>query len=255
MTTSRQASVNHGTVARLALVLAALAPLSLDAQALPDARAVLNRYAETVGGRALEAAPGVVMRGRVDLPSAGLSGSVESYMDNKGRSMQLIVLEGIGEMKQGTDTSFAWSLDPALGARILTDQEYADRRESESLAGMLRRASMVTEARTLARTTIDGQACVQLQLKWKSGRESTECFSEETGLLVSVSSVQRSQMGDVPYTSSIAEYMTVGNVKLPKRVVQRLAAQEFTITFSEIKLEAIDPAKLELPSEIRALRR
>jgi hypothetical protein len=37
--------------------------------------------------------------------------------------------------------------------------------------------------------------------------------------------------------------------------VQRLAAQEFSITFSEIRFEAIDPAKLTLPSEIQALRK
>jgi hypothetical protein len=239
----------------LALVLAAFAPVTVYAQVLPDARAVLNRYAEAVGGKALEAAPGITMRGRVDIPAAGLSGTVESFTGKSGRAMQVVVLEGIGEMKQGTDSTFGWSLDPVSGARILTDKEYADRRDSESVAGMLRRPAMVSEAKTLARTTIDGKACVQVQLKWKSGRESTECYSEETGLLVSVSSVQSTQMGDVPYTSSIAEYMKVGDVTLPKRVVQRLAANEFTITFSEIMFGAIDPAKLVLPSEIQALRR
>jgi hypothetical protein len=195
------------------------------------------------------------MRGRVELPAAGLTGTVESFLDRSGRSMQVIVIEGIGEMKQGTSSDFGWSLEPVMGARILTDKEFAERRDSESVPGMLRQASMIDEARTLARTTIDGQACVQVSIKWKSGRQTNECFSEQTGLLVSVSGTQSSQMGDVPYTSVMTDYRTVSGVTLPMRVVQRLAAQEFTIRFSEVRLEAVDPAKLALPSEIQALRR
>jgi hypothetical protein len=49
--------------------------------------------------------------------------------------------------------------------------------------------------------------------------------------------------------------MKVGEVTLPKRVIQRLAAQEFTMTFSEVRLEAFDPAKFVLPTEIQALRK
>lgn len=237
------------------VAVAACVPAFALAQALPDARAVLNRFAEVTGARALEAAPGLVMRGRVELPAAGLSGSVESFLDKSGRSMQVLVIEGIGEMKQGMAGDFGWSLDPVTGARILTDKEFSDRRDSESIAGMLRKESMITEARTLARTNIDGQACIQLMIKWKSGRQSTECYSEETGFLVSLTSTQTSQMGDIPYTSSMSEYRAVNGVTLPMRVVQRLAAQEFTIRFSEVRVEAIDAAKLAVPTEIQALRR
>jgi hypothetical protein len=249
---SRIASVSLRTFSAIA---AFAVPVTLSAQALPDARAVLNKFAEATGARALESAPGIFMRGRVELPAAGLSGSVESYMDRSGRSMQVMTMEGIGEMKQGTSTDFGWSLDPVSGARILTDKEFADRRDSESIAGMLRQESMITEARTLARTTVDGQACVQLMIKWKSGRQSTECYSEATGLLVGLTSTQASPMGDIPYSSSLTDYKTVNGVTLPMRVIQRLAAQEFTIRFSEVRIEAIDPAKLALPSEIQALRR
>ena len=243
------------TLAVLAAFTVAAMPAIASGQDLPEARAVLNKFAEATGAKALEAAPGVFMRGRVELPSAGLSGSVESYMDRTGRSLQVMVMEGIGEMKQGTSTDFGWSLDPVSGARILSDKEYADRRDSESIAGMLRQESMITEARTLARTTIDGQPCVQLMIKWKSGRQSSECYSESTGLLVSITSTQASAMGDIPYSSSLMDYKTVNGVTLPMRVVQRLAAQEFTIRFSEVRIEAIDPVKLALPSEIQALRR
>jgi len=231
--------------AAVAALIPALIPGIAGAQTLPEARTVLNRFAEATGASALEAAPGLVMRGRVELPAAGLSGTVESFLDKSGRSMQVLTIEGIGEMKQGTAADFGWSLDPVTGARILTDKEFSDRRDSESIAGMLRRESMITEARTLARTTLDGQACIQLMIKWKSGRQSTECYSEATGLLVSLSSTQTSQMGDIPYTSSMSEYRAVNGVTLPMRVVQRLAAQEFTI----------DAARLVIPTEIQALRR
>jgi hypothetical protein len=175
-------------------------------------------------------------------------------MDKGGRSIQVISIDGIGEMKQGTDSSFAWSLDPVQGPRLLSEKEYAERRDQESVRGMLRHESLIAEARTLARTTMEGQPCIQVTIKWKSGRQSMECYSEQTGLLVALTSTQASNMGDVPYTSVFSNYKSMSGVMLPTRIVQRLAAQDFTISFTDIKLDAVDPAKLVVPTEIRALR-
>jgi hypothetical protein len=235
-------------------ILAVLAPSVSTAQDLPAARAVLDKFATATGARMLEAAPGITMLGTVELPAAGLKGTVQSYMDRAGRSIQVISIDGIGDMMQGTDSSFAWSLDPVTGPRVLTEKEYAERRDQESVRGMLRHESLIAEAKTLARTTMEGQPCIQVTIKWKSGRQSMECYSEQTGLLVALTSSQASQMGDIPYTSVFSNYKSMNGVMLPTRVVQRLASQEFTITFTDVKLDAVDPAKLAVPSEIRALR-
>ena len=247
---------------QLLLLAGAIAPVVAHAQGtigaagpLPDARAVLKRFAEASGAAKLLTVPGVHMKGTFEVPSQSLTGVLESYMDKSGRTMQVTNIAAIGAMIQGSDSSVAWALDPVQGPRLLQGRELAERRDEDDPRGMSRDPGFVLSAQSVLRTVVDGEPCVKLKLAWRSGRESTECYSEKTGLLVQVESVQASTIGDIPYVRTYSEYKTFDGVTLATKVLERAQGLEDVQHITEVRFEAIDPSVFTIPASVQALRK
>jgi hypothetical protein len=243
---------------RAALLFAPLAvtlPAAVSAQALPDARAVMARYVEVSGTSKMVAAPGMRTVGTFELAAAGISGQLESLMSRDGRSITTINIPGVGEVKQGTEADFAWAMDPFQGPRLIEGEEFAQLKEQQDPKAQMRDAAFVTSAEAVERTTMDGQPCVKLKLTWKSGRESTECYSEQTGLLVASEGVQKSPMGDIPTVTFYRDYKDFGGITSATKVVQQIMGQEQVLSFTELVLEAIPAEKFVVPAEVKALRK
>ena len=177
---------------RLALLvlLVLLVPFASPAQGAADARAVLARYAEVTNAAKYATIPGHRVKGTVDLPAAGLSGTMEGFADQSGRVVQVVTFAGIGEMKEGVDTAFAWSLNLIEGPKLIEGKEFVEKREREDPLAARRDPAIVLDAQALGDTTLDGDACVKVRLTWKSGRQTTECYSRKTGLLVYIDAVE-----------------------------------------------------------------
>jgi hypothetical protein len=243
---------------RAALLFAPLAvvvPSAASAQALPDARALIARYVEVSGAAKMVAAPGMRTVGTFELAAAGISGQLESLTSRDGRSITTINIPGVGEVKQGTEADYAWAMDPFQGPRLIEGDEFVQLKEQQDPKAQLRDASVVTSAETLERTTMDGQPCVKVKLSWKSGRESTECYSEQTGYLIASEGVQKSPMGDIPTVTYYRDYKDFDGIKSASKVVQQVMGQEQVLSFTELVLEAIPADKFVVPAEVKALRK
>jgi hypothetical protein len=230
------------------------APLA--AQSLPDARAVLARYVEAIGAAKLPSQPGLHVLGTFEIAAQGLRGTTELWHDiASGRSMQVLTLPGLGEIKAGFDTSYAWSTSPFEGPKILEQKEYVEQQEKTDVRTMRRDPAVVLEATVTERVLVDSQPCLAVKLKWKSGRETTECYSEATGLLVRTEYVETTAAGSMPMMALFSEYKTFGVLTIPTRTVKRAAGVEITEVTTDVKFEAIDPVKITPPAEILALRK
>jgi hypothetical protein len=247
------------TLLRAGLLLAPLAfvfPQSVDAQALPEARALIARYIEVSGAAKLADVPGMRTKGTFDLAAVGISGALEAIQSKDGRSVTTINIPGVGEVKQGTELDFAWAMDPFQGPRVIEGAEFAQLKEQQNPKAQLRDAAFVTSATSIERTTMDGQPCVKVKLQWKSGRESTECYSEQTGFLVASEGVQKSPMGDIPTSTFYREYKDIGyGVMSATKVVQQIMGQEQVLSFTSLIVEAIPPEAFVVPAEVKALRK
>ena len=239
----------------LALALAAVVAHGAHAQALPDARAVLAKYVQATNAAKLSSTPGQRMKGTFQMPAQGLTGQVEGYRDRQGRSLQVITIPGIGEMKEGTDTAFKWSMNPIEGPKLIEGKEFMEAREREDPRAALRDPALVVGAETIKRDTADGQPCVRVKLTWKSGRTTNECYSESTGYLVASESIETTSMGPISITTSYYDYKSFDGITLPTRTVQRATGTEVVLRLTELVFETIDPAKFTLPSEIQTLRK
>lgn len=241
--------------AAVVMGLAAAVPVA-SAQNLPAARAVLTRYAEATGASKLSQQQGYHVKGTFEVIAQGLRGTLEGWRDlASGRSLQVLTLPGLGEIKTGLDSEFGWSTSPFEGAKILDVKEFTEQREKDDIRTMRRDPEVVLEALAIERATVDSQPCIVLKLKWKSGRETTECYSEANGLLVRSEAVETTSAGAIPTTTLYSEYKKFGDITMPTKAVQRAAMLEITQRITDVEFGAVDAAKLTPPPEIQALRK
>jgi len=225
------------------------------AQSLPQAREIVDRYVDAVGGEAaLRRHTSWKAQGRFSVPASGLAGELEAYQA-PGRMFARINIPGIGELLRGYDGTVGWSMNPLEGPRILDGPELAQTREELSRGATLRDSTVVSSLQTLEKTTMNGEECWKVKVVWKSGRESIDCYSVSSALLIATEGKTTTPMGEFQYTTDIHDYKQFGDVRIATRVVQRALGQEQVVTTESVQFGPVDAALFALPEPIKALVR
>lgn len=236
-----------------ALAFAAVVlPATAQAQQLPTARALVDRYVEAIGGRDAVLAPSSVrMVGTYEMPAAGMRGELEVITAEPNRMLSVVRIGGMGEMRSGFDGTTSWSLDPMMGARVHSGAErdlIAD--QAQELAAV-RDPSLFSVMETVERAEVGGQPCYRVRLVWKSGRESFDCYHTDTGLLIATSGTQESPMGSFAVTTRYSDYREFGGVRMPTRMVQEMMGAQVVMTVSSVEFDTAEPAVFRLPPQIQ----
>ena len=238
----------------LLLALLALVPITpLQAQDLPDADELIDRYVELIGGKDAFAETGSLTTGTISMPAMGLQGTFEIYQSTPDQMVMRMELPGIGEIQQGYDGEVGWSLNPIMGPHLMQGAELAQTREQAVLAASLREPSVVPGRETVDESEYEGEACWVVALTWASGRESTDCYSKESGLLVASETTQASPMGEISATTIYRDYRDFDGRLLPSRMIQRSSGQEQILSVDQVEYRDIDPEEFALPAPIRTL--
>lgn len=243
------------TAPRLTTLAAALllTPLAAGAQSMPSAREIVDRHIEASGGRAaLERANTSVSEGTFNLPGAGLTGQLKT-MSAPNRMRMQIDLPGLGTLLSGFDGTTAWGMDPIQGTRVMEGPERAAVVDGTKPGAAFRDSTVVSEMRTVAQDTIEGVACWKVAMKWKSGRESEDCFSVDTGLLHASTATQESPMGAISVTTVMKDYKEFGGVRVPTRIEQNVGGQQAVMTIDKVEIGQVPADAFALPPEVKAL--
>ncbi|HSJ25817.1 MAG TPA: hypothetical protein VK929_14165 [Longimicrobiales bacterium] len=255
---------NRFTARRNRVVLAVMAAVATHAtqaahaqdQDLPDAAAVIARYQEAVGGvQALAGYSSMRAVGELAMPAQGLSASMQTFAARPNRSAMIISIDGFGEIRTGVVGDTAWSMNPMEGPRLLQGAELTQTVEESAFESSLRPSAMISSATTVERTTLAGRPCLKVRLEWQSGRESFDCYSEETGLLVGTTAVQETNMGRIEAVTLLDDYRDFGGLRTPTRITIQTMGVEQIITIREVAFNDVDDDAFALPSQIRALIR
>jgi hypothetical protein len=250
--TSNPARVARRTL--LALLTLSLLPAAAGAQALPPARELVDRYIELIGGRAaILERTSTHMTGTFAMPAMGLTGDLEVYSADPGRTVTTVNISGLGEIRSGFDGEVGWAVDPMVGPRVMEGGELAQAKDEAAPEATLRDPKLVESLETVEKTSMNGQDCYRVRIQWKSGRESFDCYSVETGLIVAIQQKSESPMGTIDVTVNMNEYKDFDGIKLPTRIVQQMMGAEQVMTITTVDFGAVDPAVFELPAEIKAL--
>jgi hypothetical protein len=252
-------TVEHLRGRRLASLLLLLgAPLAssgvVEAQELPDGRALVDRYVELIGGReAALSRPFIRSTGSFQMPAMGITGELVAYQAQPGKNAVTVDIPGLGQIRSGFNGEVGWSLDPIQGPRLMTGAELAQTKEEASFASSIRDASLVSSAQTVEQAEMNGEACWRVKLSWHSGRETFDCYSVQSGLMVGSTSSQESPMGRIEVTTLLDEYREFGGFRMPTRMTQQMMGQEQVMVIENVEFPAPDDSVFALPPEIQAL--
>jgi hypothetical protein len=237
----------------LAATAAFLLPSPVQAQDLPDADALIAAYVEAIGGADRFRGLSSVTRGTLSIPAAGIGGRFEMVQRYPDQMRLDVDLPGLGEILSGFNGEVGWSVNPMMGAQLMEGAELAQMQEQSGILASLRDPSVVPGRETVEQAEFEGEACWRVRLTWVSGRESFDCYSVETGLLVASESVQATAMGEMPSVSIYRDYRDVDGRVTPMRMIQRVAGQEQVMVIEEVEYGEVEEARVAPPAAIQAL--
>lgn len=243
-----------GATAVLAACAAGTAAAQATGAALPPAKDLIAKFVAATNGPAVMAKhTSVRTKGRFELPAQGIGGDLEIAQARPNKTVMRINLGGVGQIEQGFDGTNGWNINPMTGPRLLGGKELDAMREESSFGTSSRQGPNVTSAETLEKSEMNGEACYKVKVVWKSGRETFDCYSVASGLLVASVAKQESPMGTVEVTNLIGEYKDFGGQKIATRLTQQVMGQEQVMTISSVEYDAADAAMFEMPAAIKAL--
>ena len=226
----------------------------LAGQELPTADEVIGKYVEAIGGREAHTSPvSIRSLGTISMPSMGLQGEFEVLQIAPNRMLTRVQLPGVGEILSGFDGATGWSTNPLVGAMVMQGSELAEARERADMRAALRDPAVVLERETLELGEIDGEPCWRVRLGWLSGRESIDCYSQATGLLLASEDSQTSAMGEISVTTRFSNYLEFEGMVVPTTLIQTSMGQTQEMSVQEVRIGDVSAAELEPPASIRTL--
>jgi hypothetical protein len=246
---------NYGL--RFTIAAAALVAVSAGAQqpgvALPPAATLVAKYAAAIGAPALMRAPQITTKGGMAMVAAGINATFEMVQLAPNRMQMLTTIPGVGAIQVGYDGTIAWSVDPMQGPRLLAGKELDEIREEADPRAAARAPDLFSAVETVADTTMGGERCFMVKLTWKSGRETFDCYSPASGLMVGSKSVQQTAMGPIPVMTVYSEYKKFGDFMMPTKTTQSMMGQQQVMTISSVEVGTGAGVSIVAPPEIKAL--
>ena len=238
----------------LALALTVGLPAAASAQDLPPAQEIIDRYVEAIGGRdaALQSVSTRTV-GSFSMPAMGVQGDLVVLTGENEEMYTKVTVPGLGEMQSGYTGEVGWAMDPMTGARLLDGLELEAMREQSDDLYAVRDASLFTSFETVGEAEYDGEACWEVAYVFTSGRESTECYSKDTGLLMAMTSAQESPMGSVDMVTRLTDYQRFGDLMVPTTMRQSAMGQEQVMQIESIEFGTVEASELQPPAAILTL--
>jgi hypothetical protein len=245
----------HRSLLSAALGVATL-PGRAPAQAapLPEGRAVIERFIAAIGGRdAILKHQARHFKGRFESPAQGIVGEFDLYQAAPNRMLTTATFPGLGTVREGYDGSVAWSTNPATGPMVLDGLALDQRRHGADFYLALYPPEMIAEVETVGAEPFEGTPAHKIRVKTTWGEEYFEFFDRASGLQLGSVRTLSTPLGEIEAIIVISDWRPVEGVRMPFRLVQRVATIEAVITFSELSLAPVPDSVFALPPEIRAL--
>jgi len=242
-----------------ALLLAPLyaqAPAKTETAApLPDAREIINRHIQAVGGReAILAHKSMHATGTLSVPASGIDGPMEIFgATNPDRVIVKMTVPGIGDILEGFDGSHGWSMSPITGPMLKVGKELTQTKFDADFYSELRDPKSYPEVKTIEKTTFDGRPYYKVSIKRIDGVEDFDFYDVATGLRAGSINTRETQMGVITMTSVEGNYKKFGKLTQAMSVTQQVMGIEQKIALSMVEYDNVEASAFEPPAAIKAL--
>ena len=224
------------------------------AEALPSAKDVLERYAKAIGGKdEFMKHDSQHALGTVQMKAQGISGKLEVWAARPNKMLMKMSVPGVGDFDTGFDGKVAWMSSALTGPMLLEGKMGAEVATQADFNRSLHDPADYTKMEVLGTQEFHGEPCYKLKLVHRTGAESTEFYSQKTGLQRGVIATQESPLGPVTSTTLITDYKKFGDLLMQSRISQKAAGVETVMTMDEVDFNQVDPKVFELPPDVKAL--
>ncbi|MDP9054284.1 MAG: outer membrane lipoprotein-sorting protein [Acidobacteriota bacterium] len=238
-------------------IVAALAIASLCIAAdMPSGESLIERYIDKSGGAAAYAkARNMTMTGTVEMPAQNITGTVTIFEEGE-KSYTAMEFAGIGKIEEGYDGEAAWQNSALQGPRILEGEEKASVQRAATLSSITTWREVYKDARTLGPETIDGRPAWKVEMTPREGRPETFFFDRDSGLLVRISAVVATAMGDISADSSMSDFRPVDGILTPFTMTEKAMGQNIVMKFKRVAYNVTIPKdRFDAAPEVKALLR
>jgi len=236
-----------------ASVAVLLVPALLGAQALPDAKELMEKHNAAIGGRAtLDKHTSMHMTATMSIAAMGMEATMEVFRAKPDKYVQKIVIGPVGEIASGYDGKVAWSANPMAGAQLVEGEALEAARNNGDFFANFQNPAAYAKAETVELADFEGRKCYKVKVT-RGTRDGVEYFDAATGMLAGITGNQPTPQGPIEITTVFVEYADFGGIKLPKKIEQRGGPAGATITFTAIEFDKVDPAVFDLPAAVKAL--
>jgi len=238
-----------------ALLFAAAGPGLFAADDLPKGETILDKYIEVTGGKAAyEKRHNETTSGAMEFAANGIKGTITAWHAEPDKSYMELNITGVGKIQEGSDGKVAWALSAIQGARVKEGEEKAAALQAAKFNADLNWREIYKQAQTMGVESVDGKDCYKVVLTPNEGNPNTRYYDKQSGLLVKMSMIAKSPMGDIPVESLVSDYRKEGDILMPHKVTQKGAGQEIVIMIDTVKNNADMPKdRFDPPDEIKAL--
>ncbi len=239
---------------RTLLASALILPSVLQAQDLPKAETIMDRFVEATGGKAAYAAKRTTtIKGTIEMAPMNLKGTVTIYKSEPNLALTEMELGSMGKVKEGFDGKVAWAYSAMQGPQIKTGEE-KDLAERGARFHTENWKEEYKQVQTLGTENLEGEPCYKVLATPHKGQPNTLYFSVKSGLLLKTQMKLKTVMGEIAVDATTKDYKIAGGVLLPHTMVQSAAGQTMTFTFTSVEWNTAIPANtFDPPAEVKAL--
>lgn len=218
--------------------------------ALPTVDQIIEKHVQALGGKAaIEKITSRTVKGTIDIPAMGISGTTQSYAKAPNKFGVTSSISGIGDFLQGFDGTTAWEQNPMAGFRVLSGAELALIKRDAEFHGDLKFKQLYPKAVVKGKQKLGDRDVYLIEATPAEGGPEQLYYDVQTGLLARRDFVLDSPQGQIPTETYMEDYKDVDGVKVPFTIRQNNSAVSFTIKVTEVKHNVpVDDAKFNKPS-------
>ena len=219
---------------------------------IPTVDQVLDKYVQALGGKAaIEKMTTLVIKGKVDVPSTGETGSMEAYRKAPNKEMQMINIPSNGPSERGFDGTAGWNWDPDSGSSDMSSADLAAMKLESDFYRDIRLKELYPKISLKGKERVGNREAYVVEAPHEDGSSEKMYFDTESGLLIqSEVPIDVPDEGKTIVNSQFEDYREVEGVKVAFTIRQTSADFDYVIKLSEVKYNvSVDDTKFKKPSQ------
>jgi thiol-disulfide isomerase/thioredoxin len=203
---------------------------------LPPIDTILSKYVDAIGGRAAnERVKSRVIKGKVELSGAESWGQLSIYAKAPNKSLTIMNVGPMGQVKHGYDGCNAWNVGDTIGSQNLTGAALSSFSAGTDFYREIKLDELYPGIRLMGRVKEKDRELYMVEGYPAFGSAETMYFEVESGLLTGRDLTQQTPRGPIRVEMRYSDWRVIDGVKLPFKITQLMPNLKFIFTVREVK--------------------